>query len=310
MTTLYRYAIRRGVTLIRAAIRHCLFRLHACIHKSVTITTKQGRLTMSTRDHGIAEHLFRTRQFEYDYSLRAVRFLKAKGVVGQDEVRMLDIGANIGVISIGLLLAGEIDSAIAIEPEPNNFDLLVTNTQQNGLSKRLLCCNIAAGDTASTLTMELSPDNPGDHRIRSRPTENAYEKHRESTRQTIQIQSLPLGQILQRPEICQPSPYRPSLLWIDVQGYEGFVFAGARDVLSTGIPVVSEIWPYGIQRAGMRLDRFASLVADTWSHYWIYRRETFIRYPISVFDCYLKELGTEGHFENVIFTKQQLDKTP
>lgn len=297
-----RYALKRAAGPLHGALRGGLYRLHGCFRETITIQTEQGRLTVSTRDHGIAAHLFRKRQYEYHSSLRALRFLKAMGFVPREDTTMIDIGANIGIISIGLLLTDEIRSAVAIEPEPANFDLLVKNAEQNGLSSRLVCLQMAVGDTESTLTMELSPTNPGDHRIRLTPTGDATERMDESSRRTIQVQSLPLKRILELREIRDSAMDMPSLVWIDVQGYEGYVFAGAQDFLSSGIPTVSEIWPYGILRAGMSLDRFASVVSGIWSDYWIERRERFIRYPISVFDRYLEELGTEGYFENVIFT--------
>jgi FkbM family methyltransferase len=287
---------------LRGALRGGLYWLHGCLHETITIPTEQGRLTISTRDHGIAAQLFRTRQYEYHSSLRALRFLKAMGFVSGENATMMDIGANIGIISIGLLLADEIHSAVAIEPEPANFDLLVKNVKQNGLSERVVCLQMAVGDTESTLTMELCPTNPGDHRIRLTPTGDATERLNESSRRTIQVRSLLLKQVLELREVRDSAMAVPSLVWIDVQGYEGYVFAGAQDFLSSGIPTVSEIWPYGILRAGMSLEQFASIVTGIWSDYWIERRERFIRYPISVFDRYLEELGAEGYFENVIFT--------
>lgn len=297
-----RYVLNRAASPLRGALRGGLFRLHGCFHETITIPTEQGRLTMSTRDDGIAAHLFRTRQYEYHSSLRALRFLKTMGFAPRENTTMIDIGANIGIISIGLLLADEIRSAVAIEPEPANFYLLVKNAKQNGLSKRLICLQMAVGDAESTLTMELSPTNPGDHRIRFTPTEDATERLNESSRRTIQVQSFPLKQILELREVRDSAMAMPSLIWIDVQGYEGYVFAGAQDFLSSGIPTVSEIWPYGIRRAGMSLEQFTSVVTGIWSDYWIERRERFIRYPISVFDRYLEELGADGYFENVIFT--------
>ncbi len=300
-----RYALKRAAGPLRGALRGGLYRLHGCLHETVTIPTEQGRLTISTRDHGIAAHLFRERQYEYHSSLRALRFLKTTGFVPRENATMMDIGANIGIISIGLLLADEIHSAVAIEPEPANFDLLVRNVKQNGLSERMVCLQTAVGDTESTLTMELCPTNPGDHRIRLTPTGDATERLDESSRRTIQVRSLPLQQVLELPDVSDSAMAMPSLVWIDVQGYEGYVFAGAQDLLSSGIPTVSEIWPYGILRAGMSLEQFTSVVTGIWSDYWVERRERFIRYPISVFDRYLEELGTEGYFENVIFTSDR-----
>ena len=294
--------LTRALAAARVAFRRNLFRLHGHLRETVTLQTRQGRLTMFTRDHAIAAQLFVHRQYEYDSSLRAVRFLKAQGFIPRDHVCMLDVGANIGLISTGLLLAGEISATIALEPEPRNFDLLVKNMAQNGLSAKACCLRLAAGDRADRLVLELAPTNPGDHRIRSAPAAGATERQNESLRPTIQVESLPLQAILAQPEVRRTG-WPPAFLWIDVQGYEGYVFAGARDVLGGGMPAVAEIWPYGILRAGMSLAAFAATAAGIWSDYWVERRNRFTRYPMTVFDCFLAELGTEGRYENVIFTK-------
>ena len=61
-------------------------------------------------------------------------------------------------------------------------------------------------------------------------------------------------------------------------------------------------------RPGMSLEQFTSVVKGIWSDYWIERRKKFIRYPTSVFDRYLEELGAEGYFENVIFTNAKVSE--
>ena len=93
---------------------------------------------------------------------------------------MLDVGANIGVIGIGLALAHQVNMAVAIEPEPRNFARLRKNVAQNGLSQRILAIQLAVGDKASTLNMELSGNNLGDHRIHQAPASDAAERFHES----------------------------------------------------------------------------------------------------------------------------------
>jgi FkbM family methyltransferase len=288
--------------LYDALYRRPLYRMHRALHATVTLRTKQGVLTVFTNDIGIGKSLYWTKQYEYDSSIRAVQFLKDRGFIPTGNVSMLDVGANIGVISIGLILADEVDRAVAIEPEPRNFGLLRTNIEQNGLSERILGLQMAVGDKASTLSMELSPNNRGDHRIREVATPDASERFGEQSRQMIQVKSLPLVDILTLPEVRDFGLFSPSFMWIDVQGYEGYVFKGAGSLLEKGLPTVSEIWPYGILRAGMPLEDFAKTVGSIWTDYWIDRRDRFTRYPITVFDRYLEELGADGHYENVIFT--------
>jgi FkbM family methyltransferase len=283
--------------------RHALYHLHGKFHDTVTIRTKQGLLTVSTKDAGIGEPLYLEKQYEADFSLQAIKFLKTSGFIPANDVRMLDIGANIGFIGIGLALADEVSLALAIEPEPKNFKLLRKNVEQNKLPERILCLQMAVCDKASALEMELSPDNPGDHRIREVPATGASESLLESARKTIQVTSLPLHQIMDLPEVRDFGLASPSLMWIDVQGYEGHVFKGGGSLLKKGLPTVSEIWPYGILRAGMPLADFIDTVSAIWTDYWVERRGRFTRYPITVFDRYIDELGTDGHFGNVIFTK-------
>ncbi|MEJ7784689.1 MAG: FkbM family methyltransferase [Solirubrobacteraceae bacterium] len=40
------------------------------------------------------------------------------------------------------------------------------------------------------------------------------------------------------------------LVWIDVQGHEGHVLAGASTLLAAQLPIVCDYWPYGLRRAG------------------------------------------------------------
>ena len=43
-------------------------------------------------------------------------------------------------------------------------------------------------------------------------------------------------------------PARLGLVWIDVQGHEAHVLAGAQRLLEQGVPTVIEVWPYGLAR--------------------------------------------------------------
>ena len=91
-------------------------------------------------------------------------------------------------------------------------------------------------------------------------------------------------------------------MWIDVQGYEGYAFLGAKNLLSKGIPVVSKIWPYGIARAGMTQEQFCKIAENFWMNYYVMRRGKFVRYPIHTLGILFEELGYDGGYDNIIFT--------
>lgn len=48
--------------------------------------------------------------------------------------------------------------------------------------------------------------------------------------------------------IIQDFDSNKTLLWMDVQGYEGFVLEGGMNILSKKPPLVIEFWPYGLDK--------------------------------------------------------------
>jgi FkbM family methyltransferase len=286
----------------RLRARGLSWRVIRAARETVTIITQQGVFTVSTRDDGIAATLYRQKHYEMYSATAALELLRSRGFLAREDVTMLDVGANFGVISIGLVGNGHVARAVAIEPEPFNFDLLEKNVAQNGLSAQFINLSMAVGDTRSTLVMELSPDNLGDHRIRTGTPKGDRERQGESARETIEVPILTLPQILELPEVHDAKGFSsPSLLWIDVQGFEGYVFRGAIQLLK-GMPAVSEVWPYGILRSGMQLDEYCDIVSSIWTEYWVENRLKFTRHSMTEFPSYVEEVERGGRHANVIFT--------
>ena len=271
--------------------------LRACGKRYLIVRSAQGVFRVSTGDRAIGYSLFARGEFEYQFSLKALNFLRERGFARPERATLVDAGANIGVIGIGLLRRGLVARVAAFEPEPSNYDLLESNAVRNEVYGRITCVKCALGDRIGHTLMELSPDNPGDHRIRGSDGLTRDKFYQEDGRRTV-----PVGMTtLDTASGLLPMP--DPVLWIDVQGYEGYVFKGARKFLADGVPTVSEIWPYGILRAGMTLEEFTRIVSSIWTDYWVLRGDRFIRYPISVFDRYLDELGTGDNHGDIIFTR-------
>jgi FkbM family methyltransferase len=269
------------------------------------LTTRQGvfRVPIGV-DDPISRELFLRGEFELDLITEAMELLRRLSGRPKGKGTLIDIGANNGVISIGMLVTGQLDRAVAIEPEPTNFNRLQENVSLNRLDDAILLLHTAVSDRKSSLTLELSESNYGDHRVRTsaKPSGVARDIFNESSRSLTTVPADTLDTIIAG--IPQRFTEDMAVIWLDVQGYEGYVFAGARQLLARGIPVVSEIWPYGIARAGMTPDAFYALVADIWPCFWMKRRGHFARYPIVAFRAFLDDVGLDGYYDNVIFTRE------
>ncbi len=295
--------VTKVLRLIYAKYRLGLWHISRKLMKSVTLATKQGRFTLSLDvDDPISRSLYIHRQYELDLVETAMNFVRSYSHRTKGSGTVLDIGANNGIISIGMIVTGEVEKAIAIEPEPRNFAALKHNVAQNHLERVITCLNYAVSDSQSLLQFEISENNYGDHRVRKSSSGlEAKELFEESKRPVISVEANTLDNLLT--DLDEKLYKDIAIVWIDVQGYEGYVFLGSKKLLASGIPVVSEIWPYGIQRAGMSPEEFCRIVQETWSAYWVKRRGKFVKYPTSVFNSYIEELGFDGDFDNVIFTQ-------
>jgi FkbM family methyltransferase len=214
------------------------------------------KFVVLTYDKSISKDLYVRGNAEF------AKLTKAINVLGSGFVleTLVDVGANIGTICIPAVKRGLAKSAIAFEPEPRNFRALMTNIWLNDLDRDISAHNMALGaEPNQTLQMELSAGNSGDHRIRvtAEPGQAA-----EASRAVIAVRSGRLDDALPALDA------RTTLIFMDTQGYEGHVLAGAEAVIRARMPIVLELWPYAIERAASydglmsavaRYDRFHDL---------------------------------------------------
>jgi hypothetical protein len=55
---------------------------------------------------------------------------------------------------------------------------------------------------------------------------------------------------------------------MDVQGHEGHILRGAQSLIATGVPLVFELWPYGLRSAGTDIEWFMDFVIDHFTCLW------------------------------------------
>lgn len=231
------------------------------IAKRRLIKCSTGVFLVNTKDKEIARLIGeKKRGPEWDTLDHAIAIIKSK-VKGwkPEQGSFVDVGANIGSTTVYALLHHRFKRAIAFEPEPRNYRLLLRNLFINGVSNgRAIALPYAISDVPENLLLELSPTNFGDHRLRLCSINEATKKnhaYREDLRKTIQVGTVALDSLLDRYKVAPVS-----LLWIDAQGAEGHILAGASQLVKENpVPTVIEFWPYGLKRSkGVKLLKTAT----------------------------------------------------
>lgn len=227
--------------------------LKASRAKHFVVDGAHEALIVNCRDDIISREVFRSGAFDFHKFERAVALLRARGLMGERIERLYDIGANIGTICVPAVVRGLAAEAVAIEPHPLNCRLLRANVALNGLHDRVAVVECAAaGADGGEAMLEVNERNWGDHRVapvgRGVADEGGsggrvVDEQGESRRPRIAV---PLRSIDGIAAECGA----PSLLWMDTQGFEGFVLAGAARVLAARPPLVTEYWPYSLRRVG------------------------------------------------------------
>ena len=188
-------------------------------------------------DKAISRALFIKGSFDFDKVEKVISVMSAVNKAFKLET-LIDVGANIGTVCIPAVKRGLAANAIAIEPEPLNYRVLVANIFLNDLADKIKTYNLALGSKDNqTLELELSEGHSGDHRIHV-----ANETGTASSGKITSVKSETFDSVV-------PAVDRNScLVWMDTQGYEGIILQGAQNIIRAQVPMVVEFWPEGMKR--------------------------------------------------------------
>jgi FkbM family methyltransferase len=138
-------------------------------------------------------------------------------------MRLLDIGANFGVMTLAALrYGGQNARVVAVEPSATSARILRANLKLAGESARATVLQVAAGDSDGILEM-LTTGAAGEHYL------VAADGHRPDA---ISIRKLTLAAISQRCGVV------PTHVKIDVEGFEDEVIRGGLDFLRIHRPMI------------------------------------------------------------------------
>jgi FkbM family methyltransferase len=145
-------------------------------------------------------------------------------------MQVVDIGANVGLFTVALAkMVGPSGRILAIEPDPTNARLLKANVKRTGASC-VTVCQCGAGATQASAKLTRSATNFGDHRIG--PGDAAHSEE-------VEIELKAVDDLVRENNFT-----RVDFIKLDVQGFEGVVVEGMREVLNRYKPMVmTEFWP-------------------------------------------------------------------
>lgn len=177
------------------------------------------KYVVSTKDKVIGRELFLHGEFDFQKLVTALKIIRREGQ--QMPTHLIDVGANIGSITIPALVRGLMTSATAIEPHPENLKLLRANLALNDVSDLVTVIPHGVGaESNQRLYLQESQSNSGNHSISG---------------SGLEIASSKLDDI---------EPHRQdALLWMDIEGYEGHALIGAHQIIEAGTPIACEFNP-------------------------------------------------------------------
>jgi FkbM family methyltransferase len=212
-------------------------------------------------------------------------------LLGEDTARgqFVDVGANIGTETVPALLRHGFSAAVCVEPDPNNHRLLRSNLVLNAVDDKAVALQMGASDHCGASTLARVPQSGGNsyivvdvdawHELHAQKPATSPATGNGSAAPRTPVERGHSGEELTSVEITTLDaladqeiidPEKAGLLWIDAEGHEGHVLAGATCLTGRGTPILVEYFPESIAIRG-DLERFDA-VLDQYTHFIDIRR--------------------------------------
>src|SRR5215208_3948369 len=134
------------------------------------VESEVGLLCVSPYDYGQSQRIFVNRRIAYRPLRRALEIAGSSGQdpTGEEKV-FLDVGANIGIVTLTALKEHGFRRAVSIEAEPGNFRLLVANVALNRGDAEVRTFNVAASSGAGEAPLRVNRGSHGEHALVAEP---------------------------------------------------------------------------------------------------------------------------------------------
>jgi FkbM family methyltransferase len=206
---------------------------------------------LPTRQKAGIDRLLKLEWKEQRHLNRALQMIERAG--GLPGTVFLDVGAHIGTTAITAVRRFGFETAVAFEPEPENYRLLRANVSVNGLEQRVQTFNVAISNRVGAAELKVRPS----FGSKSRLVESAGPGETTVTVELTTLDTLAAGNAL--------NPKEVGLLWLDVEGHELETMEGAGTILRRSVPIVMEFIPRALRSDG-KLDVLEAVLAEHYTH--------------------------------------------
>ncbi|MHC4945364.1 MAG: FkbM family methyltransferase, partial [Planctomycetota bacterium] len=203
--------------------------------EEVVVSSELGKVQGKLDDRGVFTSFLRKKKWSSNFTEFFMRSFRAYG-----GGTFIDIGANIGLVTIPIANLDTVN-CICFEPEPENFALLKSNVERNCPKESCELFHIALYKEESVVELELSADNRGDHRIRSKQGGDASSDLDEKVPLIVMVPARPLDEVVPAEGIKEIIAIK-----CDTQGAEVGVYLGGQKIISKAKALLMEFWPHGL----------------------------------------------------------------
>jgi len=146
---------------------------------------------------------------------------------------LIDVGANIGTVSIPAIKDGLFEKSIAFEPNPKIYNILKINIFLNHLNKKIIPLDFClSSKNYDNLSFKMSNTNYGDTRFNKDNKNNSF----------------PTNKVKKLDSFLKLVNPLKTLIKIDVQGFEPEVLLGSKFFLTFKPPLILELDPIIINK--------------------------------------------------------------
>ncbi len=208
--------------------------------KAIIVESENGILAIDPRDLEVGLKLRKEGGYGIKEINRITQLITSKSNV-------LIVGAHIG--SLAIPISQKCSKLVAIEANPNNFQLLKTNIDLNQINN-IEAHNIAASSKKEKIKFQMNTVNSGGSK--RLPINNNY-MYRYDNPEVIEVQAYSLDKYL--PEL------NFDLILIDIEGSEYFAIQGMKEILSNCNKLIIEFLPHHLQNvANVSVAKLLSLI--------------------------------------------------